>query len=138
MSINITVIPTVVLTFLIGALISSGSRQWFGKPVVLSAKQYLLRCALAASILLSTLFSFCQGDILNTVVNQKILVLLTMASSIAVDHFYSLTRDPNPEPALPAATILATAHPTKADACHTSTKYGKQIQEQLARKEGRQ
>ncbi len=90
MAVELTVVPTVALTFIIAGLISSGSRQWFGKPVVLSVKQYLLRCSLVASIILGTLFSLCQADFVKTLLDQKILILLTMASSIAVDHYYGL------------------------------------------------
>ena len=88
MSAELAMVPTIILTFIIGGLISSGSRRCFGKTLALTTKQYLLRCSLVVSVILGTAFSLSQEDLLGTFLDQKFLVLVTLASSIAMDHFY--------------------------------------------------
>ncbi len=58
---------------------------------MLTAQQYILRCSLVVAIILGTMYSLSQDEFMSTLLDQKLLVLLTMASSIAVDQFYGFS-----------------------------------------------
>ncbi len=92
MDLTTEVLPTIAVTLGTAGLLSGGSRQLFGSPVVLSGKQYMLRVAIMFSVLLGTLFSFFgESSIFKVLLEQKYMILLSAAISISIDHFYGYT-----------------------------------------------
>ncbi len=92
MDLTTEILPTIAVTLGTAGLLSGGSRQLFGSPVILSGKQYMLRVAIMFSVLLGTLFSFFgESSIFKVLLEQKYMILLSAAISISIDHFYGYT-----------------------------------------------
>ena len=94
---ELATVPTIIMTIIVAVVITSGRRQWFGQTVVLSLKEYIIRCFIVTSIIVGTLYSLVSDASVGDFMDQKMLAVITLGIAIAVEHFYGAQDEIVPE-----------------------------------------